>query len=151
MAGAVQTLTAERFAAQRTATTEAPWVKWLLVTFVVIFFAAFLLLPLAIIFVEAFSKGLHGYLTAFKDTATFSAIKLTLLTVAVAVPLNTVFGLAAAWAIARFDFRKKLRHPVDERLASKIAALWMRHCVGDEMLAAAKANFQMQFGRFRRI
>ena len=105
MAGAIQTLTQERFAAPRTATAEAPWVKWILVTFVIVFFAAFLLLPLAVIFTEAFSKGIHGYLAAFQDPATFSAVKLTLVTVAVAVPLNTLFGIAAAWAIARFDFK----------------------------------------------
>ena len=108
MAGAIQTLTAApRFAPPRAATAESPWVKWLLIAIVVLFFAGFLLLPLAIIFVEAFAKGIPGYTAAFRDPATFAAIRLTLLTVAIAVPLNTVFGLAAAWAIARFDFRGK--------------------------------------------
>ena len=125
MAGAVQTLTAERFAAPHTATAEAPWVKWILITFVLLFFSAFLLLPLVIIFVEAFSKGLHGYLLAFKDPATFSAVKLTLITVAIAVPLNTIFGLTAAWAIARFDFRGK------DLLTSLIdLPLWISPVVG---------------------
>ncbi|HWB60648.1 MAG TPA: sulfate ABC transporter permease subunit CysW [Chthoniobacteraceae bacterium] len=105
MAGAVETLTQPRFAAPRAATAEAPWVRWILITLVTAFFAAFLLLPLAVIFAEAFSHGVQGYLAAFKDPATFASIRLTLLTVAIAVPLNTVFGLAAAWAITRFDFR----------------------------------------------
>ena len=125
MAGAIQTLTAERFAPPRTATAEAPWVKWILITFALVFFVAFLLLPLAVIFVEAFSKGFHGYQAAFKDPGTLSAIKLTLLTLAIAVPLNTVFGLAAAWAIARFDFRGK------DLLTSLIdLPLWISPVVG---------------------
>ena len=101
MAGAIQTLTTERFIVHRAATAESPLVKWLLITFVLGFFAAFLLLPLAIIFTEAFSKGLQGYTHAFMDPATLDSIKLTLFTVAIVVPLNTVFGVAAAWAIAR--------------------------------------------------
>lgn len=105
MAGTVQTLTANRFAPPRAATAEAAWVKWILVALAVLFFAAFLLLPLAVIFYEAFAKGLPGCVAAFKDPSTFSAVKLTLFTVAIAVPLNTVFGIAAAWAVARFDFR----------------------------------------------
>ena len=125
MAGAIQSITAGRFAAPRAATGEASWVKWLLITIVLLFFAAFLLLPLAIIFTQAFSKGLQGYLHAFKDPATFSAIKLTLLVVAVAVPLNTIFGLAAAWSIARFNFRGR------ELLTSLIdLPLWVSPVVG---------------------
>ena len=107
MAGAVQTLTTERLITPRSATAESPWVRWTLITFVLIFFAAFLLLPIALIFVEAFSKGIDAYLRAFKDSATLDAIKLTLITVGIAVPLNTVFGVAAAWAISRFEFKGK--------------------------------------------
>jgi sulfate transport system permease protein len=125
MAGAVQTLTAERLSAPRTATAEASWVKWTLIVFVVAFFAFFLLLPLAVIFAEAFAKGVQGYEKAFQDEATREAIKLTLTTVGIAVPLNTVFGVAAAWAIARFDFRGK------DLLTSLIdLPLWISPVVG---------------------
>jgi len=125
MAGAVQTLTAERLIVPRGATAESPWVRWTLIVFVLLFFAAFLLLPLAIIFVEAFSKGIEGYTRAFKDSATIDSIKLTLITVAVAVPLNTIFGVAAAWCIARFEFRGK------DLLTSLIdLPLWVSPVVG---------------------
>ncbi|MGB8355873.1 MAG: sulfate ABC transporter permease subunit CysW [Chthoniobacteraceae bacterium] len=125
MAGALQTLTTQRFAAPRAATAESPWVRWVLISSVLVFFAAFLLLPLAIIFVEAFSKGLQGYTHTFKDKATLGAIKLTLLTVSIAVPLNTIFGVAAAWAISRFEFRGK------DLLTSLIdLPLWISPVVG---------------------
>jgi sulfate transport system permease protein len=73
----------------------------------VAFLAALLLAPLAIIFVTAFRSGLAAYLRSFADPDTQAAIRLTLLTAAVVVPVNTVFGLAAAWAIAKFEFRGK--------------------------------------------
>jgi sulfate/thiosulfate transport system permease protein len=125
MAGAVQTLTANRLITPRTATSEAPWVKWTLISVMLLFFTAFLLLPLVAIFVQAFAKGWHGYIAAFKDPATIAAIKLTLLTVSIAVPLNTIFGVAAAWAIARFNFRGK------DLLTSLIdLPVWMSPVVG---------------------
>jgi sulfate transport system permease protein len=72
-----------------------------------LFLAAFLLLPLAIIFAEAFAKGAKLYLAALGEPDALAAVRLTLLVAAIAVPANTIFGLAAAWAIARFDFRGK--------------------------------------------
>jgi sulfate transport system permease protein len=71
------------------------------------FIFLFLLLPLAAVFVEAFRKGWGGYLAAFAEPEALSAIQLTLLTAVVAVPCNLVFGVAAAWAIAKFDFPGK--------------------------------------------
>ena len=73
----------------------------------VAFLAALLLAPLAVVFATAFHNGLWAYLRAFADPDTQAAIRLTLLTAAVVVPINTVFGLAAAWAIAKFEFRGK--------------------------------------------
>lgn len=107
MAGAIQTLTVERLAIPRGATAEPPLAKWALLFLMFAFFASFLLLPLAIVFVEGFAKGVPAYLAAFDDDVTRAAIKLTLTTAAIAVPLNTIFGVAAAWAIARFDFKGK--------------------------------------------
>jgi sulfate transport system permease protein len=63
--------------------------------------------PLAIVFTEAFAKGVSGYLAAFRDPDAWTAIRLTLTVAAIAVPANAVFGLAAAWAIAKFEFRGK--------------------------------------------
>ena len=73
----------------------------------VAFLAALLIAPLAVIFVTAFQNGVLAYLHSFADPDTQAAIRLTLLTAAVIVPVNTVFGLAAAWAIAKFEFRGK--------------------------------------------
>jgi sulfate transport system permease protein len=82
-------------------------VRWLFITVSLAFLAAILLAPLATVFVMAFSRGLAPYLRAFADPDTAAAIRLTLLTAAVVVPVNTVFGLAAAWAIAKFEFSGK--------------------------------------------
>ena len=71
------------------------------------FFAVFLVLPLVAVFVEAFRKGWHVYVAALSEADALSAIRLTLLTAAIAVPLNLVFGVAAAWAITKFEFRGK--------------------------------------------
>ena len=73
----------------------------------VAFLAALLLAPLAVVFATAFRSGIQGYLRAFADPDTEAAIRLTLLTALVVVPLNTVFGLSAAWAVAKFEFRGK--------------------------------------------
>jgi sulfate transport system permease protein len=73
----------------------------------VAFLAALLLAPLAVVFATAFQGGVQTYLHTFADRDTQAAIRLTLLTAAVVVPVNTVFGLAAAWAIAKFEFRGK--------------------------------------------
>ncbi|XHR30682.1 MAG: sulfate ABC transporter permease subunit CysW [Chthoniobacteraceae bacterium] len=106
MAGVVPDLTLSRPTVRpRRATEEGPLIRWTLIVVAVLFFAAFLVLPLLTVFVEAFRKGTEYYFKALSDPIAWSAIKLTLLTAAIAVPLNTVFGLAAAWAITRFSFR----------------------------------------------
>jgi len=88
-------------------TEESPVIKWLLISIALTFTLVFLLLPLVNVFAQAFSKGWAGYLKALSDPDTMSAIKLTLLVAAISVPLNVVFGLAAAWCIAKFNFRGK--------------------------------------------
>jgi sulfate transport system permease protein len=80
------------------------WLKWLLVTLTLAFLTLFLFIPLAAVFTEALRKGATAYLESFSDPAALEAIKLTLLTASIAVPLNLAFGLAAAWAIAKFNF-----------------------------------------------
>ena len=81
--------------------------RWLLIGVALAFLALFLFVPLAAVFVEALAKGLGVYLAAITDPDALSAIELTLLAAAIAVPLNLVFGVAAAWAIAKFEFRGK--------------------------------------------
>lgn len=76
----------------------------IIVTLSLLFVAFFLVLPLVAIFVEAFSKGYQAYIDSFKGEYAWSAIKLTLITAAVAVPANTLFGVAAAWCIAKYKF-----------------------------------------------
>ncbi len=97
---------AARFEANA-ATREARWVKWLVLGVSLTFFVVFLLLPLIAVFFEALRKGWSIYFAALNDPDALSAIRLTLLAAAIAVPLNLVFGVAAAWAIAKFDFRGK--------------------------------------------
>jgi sulfate transport system permease protein len=91
----------------RPALAEAPLVRWLLIAVSLSFLALFLFLPLAAVFVEALRKGAAAFLASFGDPAGIAAIRLTLLVVVVSVPLNLVFGLAAAWAVAKFEFRGK--------------------------------------------
>jgi sulfate transport system permease protein len=86
---------------------EPVWVKPVLLLIALCFLALFLLLPLAAVFHEALKKGWLVYLAAVTEPDAQSAIRLTLLCAAIAVPLNLVFGVAAAWAIAKFDFRGK--------------------------------------------
>lgn len=88
-------------------TSEPAWVRYLLVTVALSFLALFLLLPLAAVFVQALDKGWEAYLEALKEPDTLSAIRLTLVTAAVCVPLNLFFGIVASWAIAKFNFRGK--------------------------------------------
>ena len=87
--------------------TESAWVRLLLIGLALVFMGLFLVLPLAAVFTEALSKGLGAYLNALQDEDAWSAIRLTLITAAITVPLNLVFGVAAAWAIAKFEFRGK--------------------------------------------
>jgi len=89
------------------ATTEPAWVKWILTGIALSFIFLFLLLPLAAVFTEALRKGLGSFWDALQEPDAWSAIRLTLLTAGIAVPLNLVFGVAAAWAVAKFEFRGK--------------------------------------------
>jgi sulfate transport system permease protein len=89
------------------ATQEPVWVRWTLIGVALAFVTLFLLLPLAAVFVEALRKGVGVYLASFQDDDARSAIKLTLLAAGVAVPLNVIFGVAAAWALAKFKFSGK--------------------------------------------
>ncbi len=88
-------------------TTEPAWVKWTLIGVVLVFVFLFLVLPLAAVFTEALRKGAGAFLEALQEPDAWSAIRLTLLTAAIAVPLNLVFGVAAAWAIAKYEFKGK--------------------------------------------
>jgi len=91
----------------RIVTTEAPWARFALIGLALAFVLLFLVLPLAAVFAEAFRQGLGAYLAALREPDAWSAIRLTLITAAIAVPLNLVFGVAAAWAIAKYEFRGK--------------------------------------------
>lgn len=89
---------------QRVATKEPIWLKVVLVGTSLGFLTLFLLLPLAAVFAEAFRHGIAAYFRSFYTHDAFEAIKLTLIATGISVPLNLVFGLAASWAIAKFDF-----------------------------------------------
>jgi sulfate transport system permease protein len=91
----------------RKATAEPQLVRWLLIAVALGYFALLVLTPLFAVFYEGLKKGFDAYLTAISEPDTLSAIWLTLMVAAVAVPLNLVFGVAAAWAIAKFEFRGK--------------------------------------------
>ncbi|WP_036247457.1 sulfate ABC transporter permease subunit CysW [Methylobacter sp. BBA5.1] len=86
---------------------DPDWVRWSLTAVAVGFIVLFLCLPLGIVIIEAFSKGWQTYWSALTQPDAQAAMQLTLLTALVTVPLNTVFGVAAAWAITRFEFRGK--------------------------------------------
>ncbi|MCC7407909.1 MAG: hypothetical protein IT442_07545, partial [Phycisphaeraceae bacterium] len=96
----------------RTAETKLPgagvrepaWVRWPIIGVSLAFLGLFLVAPLAAVFAEALRRGIGAYFASFQDVAALSAIKLTLIAAGISVPLNLVFGLAAAWAIAKFDF-----------------------------------------------
>lgn len=111
MAGAAAHLSphsgsATRFEANL-ATRDKRWVKYTLLAVGLSYFALFLLLPLIAVFVEALRKGWETYFAALVEPDALSAVKLTLIAAAIAVPLNLVFGIAAAWAIAKFEFPGK--------------------------------------------
>ncbi|OAJ70939.1 sulfate ABC transporter permease subunit CysW [Methylobacillus sp. MM3] len=89
------------------ATQEPAWVRWLLISIALGWLGLFLFIPLAAIFTEALRKGLEVYWASLVDPDALSAIKLTLIATVIAVPANLVFGIAAAWAIAKFEFRGK--------------------------------------------
>jgi sulfate transport system permease protein len=88
-------------------TTEAPAARAILIALALVFLALFLILPVIVVFNEALRKGLTVYLSTFADPDALAAIRLTLIVAAVSVPLNMVFGIAASWAIAKFEFMGK--------------------------------------------
>ncbi|MBU1350270.1 MAG: sulfate ABC transporter permease subunit CysW [Gammaproteobacteria bacterium] len=88
-------------------TTESTWVRYTLIGIALAFMLLFLVLPLAAVFAEALRKGFGAYLEGLREPDAWSAIKLTLTTALIAVPLNLVFGVAAAWCIAKYEFRGK--------------------------------------------
>ncbi|MCW7537118.1 sulfate ABC transporter permease subunit CysW [Aquabacterium sp. A7-Y] len=92
---------------RRSATQEAPWVRVTLIAVALLFLTLFLFVPLVSVFVEALKKGVEVYLAAITEPDALSAIQLTLTAAAIALPMNLVFGVAAAWCIAKFDFRGK--------------------------------------------
>ena len=91
----------------RDATREPKWVRYTLLSIALLFFLSCLILPLILVFVEAFRQGVEVYINALINPDTLSAVTLTLLTAAIAVPLNVIFGVAAAWAVAKFQFAGK--------------------------------------------
>ncbi|WP_430344306.1 sulfate ABC transporter permease subunit CysW [Rossellomorea marisflavi] len=92
---------------QAKGTTDPKWVKWLLITIALLFLGLFLILPLITVFLQAFDKGLDVYMAAITQPEAMSAIRLTLLVAVISVPVNALFGIAAAWAITKFQFRGK--------------------------------------------
>ncbi len=103
-------LTANQYAqkvGQSRAIAEPVWVRWLLTGIALAFLALFLFVPLAAVFTEALRKGFTVYLASFEEPDALTAIWLTLTAAAIAVPLNLVFGVAAAWVIAKFEFKGK--------------------------------------------
>lgn len=109
MGGLTRTLAAAR---TRLKPTERPWeepagIRLALIAIAVIFLGVFLVLPLAVVLTEAMRKGIHAYLEGIGSDDSLAAIRLTLTVAAIAVPLNTIFGLATAWAIAKFEFPGK--------------------------------------------
>jgi sulfate transport system permease protein len=86
---------------------ETPLVRGVLIAVALSFLGLFLVAPLITVFGAAFSKGIDAYLTALAEPETWAAIQLTLITAGIAVPMNTVFGIAAAWVLSKYDFRGK--------------------------------------------
>src|SRR5262245_55313551 len=89
------------------AVSDPPWVRWSLIAISIGFMGLFLFIPLAAVFVEAFAKGARVYFAAITSWEAAAAIRLTLVTAAIVVPLNVTFGLAAAWILTRFEFPGK--------------------------------------------
>ena len=106
-ADAVAGVPLPRAAAHPLPLTESRWVRAALITAALVFLLLFLILPLLIVFVEALREGARTYLAALTDPEALAAIRLTLLTAAIVVPLNIVFGIAAAWAVSKFEFPGK--------------------------------------------
>ena len=113
MSGAAATLAAPKIFGDahrfesNPATREVAWVKWTILSLGLAFFALFLVLPLVAVFTEALRKGSGVYFAALLEPDALAALRLTLIAAAIAVPLNLVFGVFAAWAVTKFDFRGK--------------------------------------------
>ena len=107
MTPAATTFRAPPQVVHRHTTSEPPFVRRLLIGIALVFLSLFLLVPLVFVFAQAFSKGVEFYFHTLSNPDAWSAIKLTLITVAISVPMNCVFGVCAAWAIAKFDFPGK--------------------------------------------
>lgn len=86
---------------------DPKWVQLLLILLTLLFFAAFIFMPLGLVFAEGFRKGVRVYLESIREPYALEALKLTLLTASIVVPLNAIFGVTAAWAISKFSFRGK--------------------------------------------
>jgi sulfate transport system permease protein len=107
MAGIVTNLASSATKKSQRGTEESPIVKWLLISLALAFCLVFLLLPLVNVFAQAFAKGWSFYWQSLSHPDAWAAIRLTLIVAAISVPLNVLFGLAAAWSIAKFRFRGK--------------------------------------------
>src|SRR5262249_3343451 len=107
MAGTVKRKNGDTHRQSRRGTEESPFVKWILIAVALTFCLVFLLLPLVNVFAQAFSFGWKAYLSALNNHDSGAAIRLTLIVAAITVPLNVLFGVCAAWAIAKFNFRGK--------------------------------------------
>ena len=99
-----QTLTSKRLPLSG---SGSQWVRRLLITLALLFVVLFLVLPLAAVFTEALRKGLAAYLTSLEDPDSWAAVRLTLFIAAIVVPMNLAFGVCAAWAVAKHDFKGK--------------------------------------------
>jgi sulfate/thiosulfate transport system permease protein len=107
MAGGIVHSLGRRAIARPQHLTEPTFVRWALTMTVLAFLAVFLVLPLFVVFSEAFANGVGPYLSAIQDPDAIAALRLTVLAAAIAVPANLVFGICASWAIAKFDFLGK--------------------------------------------
>lgn len=107
MAGAITAHLSDKASQRPKHITESPVIRIVLIGIALLFLGLIVLLPLASIFVDAFKRGIEVYVASITEPDAISALKLTLFTVIIAVPLNTVFGIAAAWAISKFRFRGK--------------------------------------------
>ncbi|WP_027092362.1 sulfate ABC transporter permease subunit CysW [Cohnella thermotolerans] len=107
MAGAVTTVASLSSEARPKHLTEARPVRYLLIAIALLFIGVVIVLPMITVLSEAFRKGWSAYMDAIRDPDALAALRLTLLTAAIAVPLNTIFGVAAAWGITKFKFRGK--------------------------------------------
>ena len=107
MAGNISTLAYVTKHRQRRSLGDPWWVRYSLIGLALLFVGLFLIVPLASVFTEALRKGIGPYFAAFADKDAQAAIRLTLLAAAIAVPLNLAFGVAASWAITKFEFRGK--------------------------------------------